>query len=135
MLAAATVAVVLCVLAYTLLVREKDLPPPAPVSPFEYLDERKARIYENLRDLQFELRLGKLSDDDYQKSKLQLQTELAQVLAEVDALKEKLGVATKPVTKQRADAQKSDSLVCPHCKARMPKPMKFCGECGKAMSA
>jgi ABC-type phosphate transport system auxiliary subunit len=53
-------------------------------------DERKARIYENLRDLQFELRLGKLSDEDYATAKTGLQKELAKVLAEVEALKAKL---------------------------------------------
>jgi hypothetical protein len=76
---------------YTLAIRPKDIPPPEPPSPFQHLDERKARIYENLRDLQFELRLGKMSDEDYQQSKQTLQQELAAVLAEVDALKAKLG--------------------------------------------
>lgn len=90
--AIAAILVTAAVVVLTLVVREKDLPPPEPVSPFLHLDERKARIYENLRDLQFELRLGKLSDEDYLKSKHALQQELAQVLAEVDALKAKLGV-------------------------------------------
>ena len=44
---------------------EVDVPAPEPESPFRHLDERKAAIYENLRDLQFEYRVGKLSDDDY----------------------------------------------------------------------
>ena len=57
--------------------RAKDLPQPEPVSPFQHLDERKAAIYENLRDLQFEYRVGKLSDQDYQQTKLDLQRELA----------------------------------------------------------
>ena len=81
------------VIALALFIRESDLPKPPPVNPFKVFDERKARIYENLRDLQFELRLGKLSDDDYSKSKLSLQGELALVLAEVDALKASLGSA------------------------------------------
>ena len=63
------------------------MPEPEPVSPFQHLDERKAAIYENLRDLQFEYRVGKLSDDDYQSTKKDLQKELARVLAEVDKLK------------------------------------------------
>src|SRR5271169_3691620 len=75
------------VLAFILSVRAKDLPQPEPVSPFQHLDERKAAIYENLRDLQFEYRVGKLSDDDYQQTKLDLQKELATVMAEVDRLK------------------------------------------------
>ena len=72
-------------LVFILSVRAKDLPEPEPVSPFEHLDERKAAIYENLRDLQFEYRVGKLSDQDYQQTKQDLQKELAGVLAEIDS--------------------------------------------------
>src|ERR1700683_5866767 len=75
------------VIAFILSVRAKDLPEPEPVSPFQHLDERKSAIYENLRDLQFEYRVGKLSDEDYQSTKKDLQKELARVLAEVDKLK------------------------------------------------
>src|SRR5215510_4417449 len=75
------------VIVFILAVRKKDLPEAAPVSPFDYLDERKAAIYENLRDLQFEYRVGKLSDEDYQVTKRDLQKELAAVLAEVDKIK------------------------------------------------
>src|SRR2546423_7592006 len=78
------------VLVFILSVRTKDLPEPEPVSPFQHLDERKAAIYENLRDLQFEFRVGKLSDADYQQTKKDLQKELATVMAEVDRLREEL---------------------------------------------
>src|ERR1041385_8502821 len=86
------------VLLFILGVRPKDLPEPEPVSPFQHLDERKAAIYENLRDLQFEYRVGKLSDADYQTTKQDLQKELAVVLAEVDKLSATLGAtaAAKP---------------------------------------
>ena len=63
------------VLVFILSVRVQDLPEAAPVSPFDHLDERKAAIYENLRDLQFEYRVGKLSDQDYQQTKQDLQKE------------------------------------------------------------
>ncbi len=71
------------VLVFIVSVREKDLPEPEPVSPFQHLDERKASVYENLRDLQFEYRVGKLSDADYQLAKAGLQKELAGVLADI----------------------------------------------------
>ena len=66
-----TIAVLLVVgtIVFTLFVRSQDVPEPAPVSPTAHLEERKSQIYENLRDLQFEYRLGKLSDADYQKTK------------------------------------------------------------------
>src|SRR5579863_6992310 len=83
-------------LLYTLFVRAKDIPPPDPVSPFQHLDERKAAIYENLRDLQFEYRVGKLSDNDDQQTKLDLQKELAAVMAEIDRVKAEIAAGRMP---------------------------------------
>src|ERR1700692_1626106 len=83
-------------IVFILTVRSQDLPEPEPVSPFEHLDERKAAIYENLRDLQFEFRVGKLSDQDHQQTKQDLQKERAGVLAEIDRLKQTLASQTTP---------------------------------------
>ncbi len=122
-------------IGFLLFIRTQDLPPAAPVSPFQHLDERKAAIYESLRDLQFEYRLNKLSDADYQATKLELQKELAHVLAETDKIKATLaasGKAPQPVAipAKAAAAKKS---VCPSCGAQFDKALKFCGECGKPM--
>ena len=111
-------------IVFTLLVRASDLPVPEPVSPTRHLDQRKAAIYENLRDLQFEYRLGKLSDKDYELTKLGLQKELAAVLAEFDKL------AGKPAPPPPPKPQNQ----CPHCQATFDKPLKFCGECGQPMT-
>lgn len=91
----AVVGLLAVTLLYTLFVRTKDLPRPEPVSPTQYLDEKKAAIYENLRDLQFEYRVGKLSDVDYQQTKLALQKELAVVIGEINKV---TGAATPAAT-------------------------------------
>jgi len=146
-------------------VRPSDLPAPPPPDPAAHLEERKAAIYENLRDLTFEFRLGKLSDADYEKSKLGLQEELARVMGEIDALAATAPAtpppaatqaapaktdqappaaskpdgakpaAAPPAPKQAPAARQAKGVTCPHCRARFDKPMKFCGECGKAMDA
>src|SRR5436853_7352794 len=122
------------VLVFILSVRVEDLPEAAPVSPFDHLDERKAAIYENLRDLQFEYRVGKLSDQDYQQTKQDLQKELAGVLAEIDRVKQSL--ASQPAAAATKPARKSPQrFICPSCKAEFPTALKFCGECGKPMKA
>jgi hypothetical protein len=51
-----------------------------------YLQERKEAIYENLRDLNFELQAGKIPDQDYQSLKSSLEEEAAGVLAEMARL-------------------------------------------------
>ena len=133
-------ALAIAVIAFILGVRPKDLPEPEPVSPFAHLDERKAAIYENLRDLQFEYRLGKLSDTDYQNTKKDLQKELAAVLAEVDKLRAELTVGgvgrvaeAAPKSQKPAAAKEPAGIVCPNCGAKFKDRLKFCGECGKPM--
>lgn len=129
-----TCLITIAFIVFVLGVRPKDLPEPEPESPFHHLDERKAAIYENLRDLQFEYRVGKLSDADYQSTKRDLQKELAGVLAEVDKLKVQLGVngAVPPPAPTPKPAKVSGN-VCPACGAKFEKELKFCGECGKPM--
>jgi hypothetical protein len=130
-----TCLVAIAVIAFVLGVRPRDLPAPEPESPFRHLDERKAAIYENLRDLQFEYRVGKLSDLDYQATKRDLQKELAIVLAEVDRVKAALGApGPQPVPPTpQPSAKPAPSTRCPHCGARFERALKFCGECGKPM--
>lgn len=125
------------IVGYLVFIREKDIPQPAPESPFKHLDERKAAIYENLRDLQFEYRLDKLSDADYQATKLELQKDLAHVMAETDRIKAELGikptVAPPPAPKPVPAVVAAKKFQCPSCSASFDKPHKFCGECGKPM--
>ena len=144
MIIAIACIIAIAVIAFVLGVRAKDLPQPEPESPFDHLDERKAAIYENLRDLQFEYRLGKLSDEDYQNTKKDLQKELAAVLAEVDRLKEQVSQPERPATAASrpaapAPAQAANlpvnGFTCPSCGSRFETALKFCGECGKPMKA
>jgi len=128
----AVVLLLAVTLLYTLFVRAKDIPPPDPVSPTQHLDERKAAIYENLRDLQFEYRVGKLSDADYQQTKLALQKELAVVLAGIEQIAKT--EPAKAVAAAKAAPKKAE-FVCPHCGKQFSTAMKFCGECGKEMTA
>jgi len=54
-----------------------------------YLRERKDVVYENLRDLNFEFKAGKMPDVDYQSLKASLQDEAATLLAEIARLESK----------------------------------------------
>lgn len=95
-------------------VRAKDIQPTEPVSAVAHLNERKRAIHECLRDLQFDFRIGKLSNEDYQAGKLSLHQELASVLVGL------------------RDAQ-TRKPACASCGEEFSTPMKFCGSCGRAM--
>lgn len=63
-----------------------------------YLQERKEVIYENMRDLNFEYRAGKLSDEDYNSLKASLEEEAAAILAEAARLQ---GASTTPISQTK----------------------------------
>ncbi len=51
-----------------------------------FLRERKEVVYENLRDLNFEYKAGKLPEADYANLRASLEDEAAAVLAEIEQL-------------------------------------------------
>jgi hypothetical protein len=63
-----------------------------------YLRERKEAVYENLRDLNFELKAGKVPDADYQSMRAALEEEAAAILAEIARL-EKTAEATPTLSR------------------------------------
>ena len=134
MIVVSAIVLALGALFFVLFIREKDVPEPIPVSPVQHLEDRKHAIYDNLRDLQFEYRLGKLSDGDYQQTKRALQKELAIVLSEMESIVKKLGLTSSRTAIASPPTPKRSSSVCPHCGAQFPQSLKFCGECGKAMA-
>ncbi len=134
MILAVAVALTAGVLAFVFLVRPEDLPPEEAPPPWAHLEERRDVLYDNLRDLNFEYGLGKLSDGDYAKAKATLQAELNKVNAELERMQ-----AQAPSKPAKAAAPKQPpppaaGTVCPHCGAKFDKPLKFCGECGKPMA-
>jgi hypothetical protein len=56
-----------------------------------YLRERKEAVYDNLRDLNFEYKAGKVPDADYQSLRASLEEEAAAVMAEIARLEQAVG--------------------------------------------
>ena len=51
-----------------------------------FLRERKESVYENLRDLNFEYKAGKVPDADYAQLRASLEDEATAVMAEIERL-------------------------------------------------
>jgi len=58
-----------------------------------YLRERKEAVYDNLRDLNFEYKAGKVPDADYQSMRASLEEEAAAIMAEIARLEQVAGQA------------------------------------------
>ena len=79
--------ITLCVLVYIFYLPAKLYVGPEKTR-LVYLRERKEVVYENLRDLNFEYKAGKLPDSDYRAMKISLEEEAAAILAEIAHLEE-----------------------------------------------
>ena len=60
-----------------------------------YLDERKEATYENLRDLNFEYKAGKLSEQDYAVQRASLEDEAAAILAEMESIEKSRSIVRR----------------------------------------
>lgn len=87
-----------------------------------FLNERKEVLYENLRDLHLEYRMGKLSDRDYQQLKEHYQEQLAPLLHALEQL---------PLQPARA---RPGPGTCPRCGHANPPGNRFCGACGTGLT-
>jgi hypothetical protein len=57
-------------------------------SRLDFLLERREQLNENLRDLTFEFEAGKYPEEDFTAQRVQLQSETARLLAEIELLQQ-----------------------------------------------
>ena len=67
-----------------------------------YLRERRDVLYDNLRDLNFEHRAGKLPDADYQSMRAAMEEEAALLLSEIESLESLRPDGAGPVSSWRS---------------------------------
>jgi rRNA maturation endonuclease Nob1 len=99
--------------------------------------DRKNTIYRNLRDLEFEHKMGRLSEADFQQLAAGYKSEAASVLERIDQLdaSENLDkVIEKDIAARKAKSSgagaKRDRGRCPSCGAEIIPRKKFCPDCG-----
>jgi hypothetical protein len=124
MVAALCILMSIAALAFVLFVEPDPAPSEADVQLAPLL-RKKETLYENLRDLLFEFRMGKLSDTDYQESKRVAQAELVPVLSALEELN---------IKKMREEVTPPAGW-CARCSHTNPDANTFCGNCGAPLKS
>src|SRR5512134_3555681 len=101
------------------------------------LKRRKADVSEGqreavlsaLRDLDFDFKTGKVSEDDYTPLRAQLLSEAARYIEQEQESEKKL----EELIQSRRTAQRWASS-CEHCGAPMQVGQRFCAKCGLAVT-
>ena len=101
---------------------------------------RKAVVYNNIKDLEFEFKLGRLSDADFRRLEAGYKAEAALILQKLDQLGVEKNVdelIERDVAARRSKlsspapaARTLDVMRCPSCGSTAIPGKKFCADCG-----
>lgn len=100
---------------------------------------RKAVVYSNLKDLEFEYKMGRLSNADFKRLETGYKSEAAAILQKLDQMgvekdldenieKDIAASKARMFVKEPAKAMRSGR--CPACGAEAVPGKKFCADCG-----
>ena len=109
---------------------------PVDVTPLIDLKRRRLVVYENMQDLDFEYKSGKIAQNDYQSLRENYTREAAHLMAatkELELPKEDDALMEREVASRRSRRKlqpADEEYVCSKCGFENPLPVKFCGECG-----
>ena len=100
---------------------------------------RKAVIYSNLKDLEFEFKMGRLADADFRRLESGFKAEAAEILQKLDRLgiEENLddgiedAIAARKATFSSGNVQAQSH--CPSCGAELLPGKQFCADCGRRL--
>ena len=103
------------------------------------LKRRRLVVYENIQDLEFEFKAGKIAKDDYDSLRAEYQAEAARLMTDskaAETLTAEESLIEREVAARRARRTKEPvaDYTCPECGFENPVPVKFCGECGAKIS-
>lgn len=90
---------------------------------------QKEAVLSALRDLDFDFKTGKVSEEDYNPLRAQLMAEAAQYIE----AKQKEDEQLEALIQSRRKVQKQDAK-CEHCGAPIAADQRFCSKCGSAAS-
>lgn len=94
------------------------------VNDYQRLLSRRDMIYSAIKDLEFDYKTGKLSEEDYEELKSQYESEAVEILEKIDKSgKGKAGV----------NVGEKKRLLCPECNSTYSKNDKFCSKCGSKL--
>jgi hypothetical protein len=99
---------------------------------WDLLQRKKEVILGNIQDLDFEYKCGKLSEEDYQKIRGEMNAEAALVFQQVENLESSADLDSLIRREIAARKSKANTATanCSSCGARNPITNKFCADCG-----
>jgi len=105
--------------------RTEDGSPESVDDPVSPLEKQKREAYAAIREAEFDLRMGKLSAEDFTALEEKYRQQALGAIAALERAQ-----ASRPRGRRGGAAS-----FCPDCGQRLPRRAKYCGGCGRALSS
>ncbi len=92
------------------------------------LELRKVNLYKQIREVEFEREMGLIDEQDFNRTRADLLTEVAQVMHQLE------GAPGEQVPPVGPVPEAAEELVCPTCGALLVPGAGFCSSCGAAVT-
>ncbi len=107
---------------------------------YHQLLARKENCLEAIKDLTFDYETGKLSEEDYTRTKADFEMQAIEVIKEVEKMKKSAEASHKALLnneeKKTESEKKPAAAFCHHCGSPLKSSgFKFCPSCGKPLTA
>ena len=102
-------------------------------TPLSALQAKRDALYQSIKDVEFDFKTVKLSEEDYTAIRSKLEREAVEVLEEID-IKEKRGKKKDLESISKSAKKKVPGVKCPHCGEKNKKDSKYCVSCGGTIS-
>jgi hypothetical protein len=116
---------------------------PKPKDIMQALRDKKNSAYATIRELEFDLRMGKLDEEDFQILKRQYAREAVGYMKEMDKLESPQATLSKPVDTvseeeveqgvakiRNHESTERKYIYCPSCGEKAEAESRFCAACG-----
>ena len=104
-------------------------------TPLHILMGRKEAIYQSIKDLEFDFKTAKLSEEDYGELREKLESEAITILKAIDETKApKTSSPLQSISQPSKKKTPRERNICPACGEPNLKDAGFCGGCGGALN-
>ncbi len=97
------------------------------------LHSKRDTTYSMLKELEFDLQSGILTDRDYQDLEARYKSKAISILRDIDNLKKGTTVEEE-IERQVLELHKDKGRFCPQCGAECQEGDRFCSRCGTSLS-